>query len=1030
MNIFESPFSKNTCGSLPILSGKSGDMQLMMIDKNNQSCNVKLLHDRDLEVDSGGNFTTVSEKISCSLSINTFVLYLNKPSSYSWVLENSVTINIYNFKTNKLLATTVIGKQDSIVRLGVSKYKDKPSIVLSKCDPDIDFDLNDEFVKIEIVSMCDQNASPCCDSLPTQVSVSGYSTLCIPLNEFYTIPDYPPITTTPAPYSAPAPTISLLDDLAVKQSSGIPYYVVDAHVSTSDGSDFSYWWERSENNSSWQRITDLKTEKTETLVALKEVKRRDYYYRLYFDSPEKKRSNVAFFDYPDPAPTTTTSTTTAAPLVHPNSPTNVDASGGGFRQVHLSWNAPVEDERAPVSGYRILANTIASTSPYSSDYAFKTEVSASTTGYFQPVAQLYDGITLHYCVSAANFFGFSEVACDSAATISTEPPTVSNLVVTPDDTGGVEGFFLNWDTGGVNEVYPLVSHKIRHRTSGTADTYSVINYPVAELSVTQVKVTGLFDNCEQIEFLVDAESTIGFSTVPATGYGLYGFLPHSPTNLSLALQDAGGGNVNIDLGWTEPTDSGRCDVIGYVYNYRLAGTLDWGFDVPLTVAGATPDITPVTTNPNTYSIQTNAVPSGDYEARIAAITVVGTGSYGAISAATLVKLDFEEWIQNTGVDKDHLYSIPNNSAYTSWAHIDTHPTSVGDDGGDALYNRSNAAKFGNFGLYGGSEAFNNGITYFTCPVMRHVSAGSSTNAIYPSKVGYVIFDGDVDSWSEKQTGAQGSTTNPYYKSLTNSVTPLNLDGDGETRYTLETWFKLNDIDTTWTNANLSMTDSMGLLSLVTVPDSKFFNTTNFANLSENCGGGFNGTGFEFFQGGFDESLGFNGGSTYAYVFLKGDFISGSGLRLKIEQSINSVYGNNSGDNIEVDTASSSMEILAPHPNYINDTEWHHIAIVGSGNNLKLYVDGTGIIDHDTQHSIRIFYGDGVSEDTYIPATGFDHTSQFGYLVFNQTHDNVGVLYDTDGYESIDGYCNYFDEIRLTKTVAYTGNFPVPTEPLI
>ena len=231
----------------------------MMVDKNNQSCNVKFLHDKKTTVDAGTSFTTVSEKVSCNLSVNKFVLYLDKPSSYSWILENSITINIYNFRNNTLIATKVIGKQDSLVRLGVSKYKDKPSVVLSKCDPDIDFDLDENFVKVEIISMCDGNASPCCDSLPTQVAVSGYSNLCIPMNDFYTVPSYPPPATTPEPYSAPPPTVSLLDDLSVKESSGIPYYIVDAHVSTSDGSDFSYSWERSEDNVRWYRICLLYT---------------------------------------------------------------------------------------------------------------------------------------------------------------------------------------------------------------------------------------------------------------------------------------------------------------------------------------------------------------------------------------------------------------------------------------------------------------------------------------------------------------------------------------------------------------------------------------------------------------------------------------------------------------------------------------------------------------------------------------------------------------------------------------------------
>ena len=108
------------------------------------------------------------------------------------------------------------------------------------------------------------------------------------------------------------------------------------------------------------------------------------------------------------------------------------------------------------------------------------------------------------------------------------------------------------------------------------------------------------------------------------------------------------------------------------------------------------------------SIQTNAVPSGDYEARIAAITIVGTGTYGAISAATLVKLDFEEWIQNNNSSYDFYYHIENKSLYNRYADILTaNPDYDGVDAtntSEALYGR-NVAKFGTYGFYASDQEF-------------------------------------------------------------------------------------------------------------------------------------------------------------------------------------------------------------------------------------------------------------------------------------------------------------------------------------
>ena len=1017
MNIFESPFSKNTCGLLDIPDGKSGGIQLMIVDKNDQSCNVKLLHTKETTVEAGTSFTTVSEKVSCSLSVNKFILYLDQPSSYSWILENSITINIYNFRTNVLLATKVIGKQDSLVRLGTSKYKDKPSIVINQCNSNIDFDLDGNFVKIEIISMCDRNSSPCCDSLPTQVSVSGYANLCIPMNDFYIVPNYPSPTTTAQPYSLPPPTVSLLDDLSVKESSGIPYYIVDAHVSTSDGSEFSYWWERSEDNTSWYRITDLRTEATETLLALKEVKTRDYYYRLYFDSPQKIRSNIAFYDYPEIV-TTSTTTTTPSPLEHPNSPIGLQASGGGFRQVHLDWShAAVDDERAPRTGYSVFANTSSSTDSYDT-FIFGTGLAASTTGYFQPVPTIYDGITLHYCLYSENFFGRSDPVCAAATTISNEPPTVGNLTVVTDDQNGVDGFFLNWDTGGINEIYPLVSHKIRYRTSGTTDTYSVINYPVADLSVTQVKVTGVFADCQNIEFLVDAENTIGMSVIPATGYAKYGFLPHSPTNLSLELEeDSSTGEYSIDLGWTEPTDSGRCELSGYVYNYRLAGTLDWSANVVLStveIGGVPPDITPLTTNPNTFSIQTNTVPSGDYEARVAAITEVGTGIYGAISAATLVKLDFEDWIQNTGqvnTTYAHYYHIENKSLYGSYANIVTHtPT---DNGGnivvaDPLYAREQSAKFGSYGLYGSSFNFN-------CPRQMHIYESATTAETYPYKHASVIFDDSLVT-----PGSPADNVGNTKVSLTNSSTTLNDEADGETRSTMECWFKLpasasdDTIDATLTDANI------GIMGAYLEIDPAVVSRSNFPFLTTD----------------FDESSGTSyPESNYKTIDILGDYILGSGMRLKLKHS---VYGGGiSGDwgwrDVTVGEGiyvSNYLELTAPHPNYINDTEWHHLAVVSSGNNLKLYVDGTGIIDNDYTCNVGASY-DGDSVEYSASNTGIDVPAYFGTLIVGSYTTNA--LHDITGQDdpaSASSYCVHVDEVRMSKIVVYSGNFDVPTEPLI
>ena len=189
--------------------------------------------------------------------------------------------------------------------------------------------------------------------------------------------------------------------MSIKQSSGVPYYVVDAYISTSDGSDFSYWWERSEDNINWYRITDLKTEQSETLLAIKEVKERDYYYRLYFASPQSRRSNTAFFDYPD-VTTTTTTTTTAAPLKHPDTPLNLQASGGGLDKYTWIGVTPLlmMNERQELVILCLQTHLLLLILMI---HLFLALVLLPFLGYFQPVPAAYDGIELHYCLYSENF---------------------------------------------------------------------------------------------------------------------------------------------------------------------------------------------------------------------------------------------------------------------------------------------------------------------------------------------------------------------------------------------------------------------------------------------------------------------------------------------------------------------------------------------------------------------------------------------------------------------------------------------------
>ena len=68
---------------------RSGSIQLMLLDKQNRSCNVNSY--TQIKLLRAVELLQPLAKVSCDLSVNKFVLYLNESSSYSWILENSIT---------------------------------------------------------------------------------------------------------------------------------------------------------------------------------------------------------------------------------------------------------------------------------------------------------------------------------------------------------------------------------------------------------------------------------------------------------------------------------------------------------------------------------------------------------------------------------------------------------------------------------------------------------------------------------------------------------------------------------------------------------------------------------------------------------------------------------------------------------------------------------------------------------------------------------------------------------------------------
>lgn len=607
MSFFTSVNNNNICGKLDLPSGSSGNIKLLIIDPNNTKQEVPFIHDRSVLLENGQRFTTVTDKITNEILPKLFVIYVDDENP-AWVLENSITVNIYRLSDNQLLATKVIGKLDEVISFEVSNYINKPCIVFSRCD-NYNSTLRDDFLKVEFISHCDRSADPpCCDSLPESISVSGYSTLCIPLRDFYDVPNFITTTTTLPP---PEDQIKIIYQPFLFTSSDVDHFYVKAHIKTKYSNKFSYWWERSEDNISWERVSDVEERSSDTEISLLQIKKQDYYYRVNVLSPSQKYSNSVFYRFVDryaPTTTTTTTTTTATPepITPPSSPLDIYSSGG-FREVFLSWNEPLDDGNLPINGYSLQVKRSSDNSVIRS-----TGISPLLTEYYVPISSTYDGVLLDLYLQSSNLFGYSDPAIyENVSTLSKDPPSVSNVVVIARQDP--DRFELDWDTGGFNEIFPLLSHSIQFRPSGSSDQYTSDAYSDTATQAT-INDVNTFDDCEVYEFTVVATNAVGDS-VPATGYARMGFLPDAPEDLNLTMTPAAEeGYVDLDFSWNPPTYTGRCDLLttdNYVYQYKLSSESEWRLPI---VVSAT-------------SVQTNSVPSGDYVFRTAAINIVGTGNY-------------------------------------------------------------------------------------------------------------------------------------------------------------------------------------------------------------------------------------------------------------------------------------------------------------------------------------------------------------------------------------------------------------------
>jgi hypothetical protein len=114
---------------------------------------------------------------------------------------------------------------------------------------------------------------------------------------------------------------------------------------------------------------------------------------------------------------------------------------------------------------------------------------------------------------------------------------------------------------------------------------------------------------------------------------------------------------------------------------------------------------------------------------------------------------------------------------------------------------------------------------------------------------------------------------------------------------------------------------------------------------------------------------------------------------------------------------------------INDGNWHHIALVRSGNVIKLYVDGSSTTHIDTVGSNSLQQDYLNSTDTWVNDTDLHIGKMPDGDAAQQNHCTNGKPYtDPDGFDCGGYWDGYIDEIRISSTARYTETtgFTPPT----
>ncbi|CAJ2377192.1 MAG: hypothetical protein IBGAMO2_50011 [Arenicellales bacterium IbO2] len=269
------------------------------------------------------------------------------------------------------------------------------------------------------------------------------------------------------------------------------------------------------------------------------------------------------------------------------------------QELHVTWQAPVENGGAEVRGYSVRWKIAGS-----AESAHTEAEVTSPTMYTIP--GLVNGMTYEVQVAAKNEAGAGEYSAAARAIPRTVPGAPQNLALTPDNAE----LRVSWDAPDADGGAPVTTYHVRWKTA--EGDFAPENAAAFSADVFAGAITGL-TNGENYEVKITAENEAGegeagiAKAAPRT-------VPGKPRKVRATASNT---DLSITVDWTPPQNNGGAPVTTYLYRWAEKD----GSWRPEKIAGGG--------KARAYTIESGdgLESGGKYQVQIAAVNAAGAGKW-------------------------------------------------------------------------------------------------------------------------------------------------------------------------------------------------------------------------------------------------------------------------------------------------------------------------------------------------------------------------------------------------------------------